>query len=470
MSDELRILLLEDVASDAELVQRALRKAGLTFQAQCVATRAGFEQALEVFKPDIVLCDYHLPSFNGGEALQIVRRAHPQVPLIIVTGALGDEAAVDLVNQGAKDYVLKSNLVRLAPAVRRAIAVEMGVRARKAAEAEVRIAEEKYRALFVAARDGIVLIDETGRIMHCNPEFERQTGRSLEQLMQTRIWELSAVDQRALAEAKFRATWDAGTGEEYDLTFAQPDGAIVPVEFRTTTLTLGDQRYLQSISRDITERALAAAAQQRAAAELRQVLEQTIAALALTLEKRDPYAAGHQQRVARLASAIATELGLPRERVQGLHFGALLHNIGTIGVPAEILNRPGKLSELQFALIKLHPQTGFEILKDISFPWPVAQLVLQHHERLDGSGYPHSLQGEQIFLEARILAVADVLTALLAHRPYRAAMSLEAALTTLAQGRGSQFDPAVVDACLRVVQPPVAPATRSDEQASGEAS
>lgn len=454
MSAALRILILEDVASDAELEERALRKAGLNFEARRVATRPDFEQALAAFQPDIVLCDYHLPSFDGSEALQIVRRTHPQVPLIIVTGALGDEAAVELVHQGAKDYVLKGNLVRLAPAVERAIAVEMGVRARKAAEQEVRIAEEKYRALFVAARDGIVLIDAEGKIDHCNPEFERQTGRSLDQLMQTRIWELRPAGQRALAEAKFRASWAAGTGEESELAFEQPGGANVPIEWRTTALTVGGRRYLQSISRDITERTLAAAAQQRAAAELRQVLEQTIAAIALTLEKRDTYAAGHQQRVAQLARAIATEMGLPPEQVQGIHFGAQLHNIGIIAVPAEILNRPGKLGDLQFGLIKRHPQTGFEILKAIPFPWPVAQMVLQHHERLDGSGYPQGLKGEQIMLAARILAVADVLQAMLAYRPYRAAMGQDEALAILAQGRGSQFDPAVVDACLRVVNHP----------------
>jgi len=190
----------------------------------------------------------------------------------------------------------------------------------------------------------------------------------------------------------------------------------------------------------------------RSAAELRRTLEQTITAIALTLEKRDAYSAGHQQRVAKLAAAIATEMGLAQQQVEGVHFGALLHNIGTVGVPAEIINRPSKLSDLQFALIKQHTQTGFEIVKDIPFPWPVAQMVLQHHERLDGSGYPQGLKGEQIILEARILAVADVLEAMVAYRPYRAAMEKDAALDALVQGRGVQFDPDVVDACLRVMR------------------
>ncbi len=190
------------------------------------------------------------------------------------------------------------------------------------------------------------------------------------------------------------------------------------------------------------------------AAELRRVLEQTITAIALTLEKRDAYSAGHQQRVAKLATAIAAGMGCTPQQVEGIHFGALLHNIGTVAVPAEIINRPDKLSELQYALVKQHTQNGFEIVKDIPFPWPVAQMVLQHHERLDGSGYPQGLKGEQIILEARILAVADVLEAMIAYRPYRAALKMDAALDMLTQGRGTQFDPAVVDACLRVIKQP----------------
>ena len=190
----------------------------------------------------------------------------------------------------------------------------------------------------------------------------------------------------------------------------------------------------------------------RSAAELRRVLEQTITAIALTLEKRDAYSAGHQQRTAKLAAAIATEMGCTQQQVEGVHFGALLHNVGTVGVPAEIINRPDKLSELQFALVKQHTQTGFEIVKDIPFPWPVAQMVLQHHERLDGSGYPQGLKDGQIILEARILAVADVLEAMTAYRPYRPAMGKDVALDALAKARGIQFDSDVVDACLRVMK------------------
>ncbi len=184
-------------------------------------------------------------------------------------------------------------------------------------------------------------------------------------------------------------------------------------------------------------------------ANLRQVLEQTIAAIALTLEKRDPYTAGHQLRVAEIATAIATEMGLPPQQVEGIHFGSLIHDIGKIAVPAEILAKPAKLSGIEYMMIQTHSEVGFDIVKDIPFPWPVAQMVYQHHERMDGSGYPRQLKGEEIMLEARILAVADVLEAMAAHRPYRAALGMEAALKELERGRGTAFDPVVVDACLR---------------------
>jgi len=234
--------------------------------------------------------------------------------------------------------------------------------------------------------------------------------------------------------------------------YAADGDAFGADETRLMQELAGDTAYGIVTLRTRAERDRAREGELQSAAKLRKVFEQTISAIALTLEKRDPYTAGHQQRVAKLATAIATEMGLPQQQIEGIYLGALLHNIGTVSVPAEILNRPGKLTELQFALIKQHTLTGFEIVKDIPFPWPVNDMVLQHHERMDGSGYPRGLADEKIMLEARIIAVADVLEALLAYRPYRPAMRLDEAFAVLEQGRATLFDPAVVDACLRVVQ------------------
>jgi putative nucleotidyltransferase with HDIG domain len=183
---------------------------------------------------------------------------------------------------------------------------------------------------------------------------------------------------------------------------------------------------------------------------LEQALEGTLKAMSLTLETRDLYMAGHQNRVAALAVAIAREMNLAWEKVEGLRMAGIVHDIGKIATPVEILAKPAQLTKTEFQLIKEHPRVGYELIKDIPFPWPVAHIVLQHHERLDGSGYPEGLAGDAILPEARILAVADVVEALCSHRPYRPALGLEKGLEEIKRGRGFRYDARVVDACLKV--------------------
>ena len=186
----------------------------------------------------------------------------------------------------------------------------------------------------------------------------------------------------------------------------------------------------------------------RAHQRLQCTLKQTVGALASTVEMKDPYTAGHQRRVARLASAIARELGLSNEMICAIRMAGLVHDIGKISVPSEILTRPSRLPVLEMNLIKRHVETGYEILQDIEFEWPIARIERQHHERMDGSGYPRGLSGDDILLEARIIAVADVVEAISSHRPYRAALGIDKALEELSQNRGTLYDPEVVDACL----------------------
>ncbi len=200
------------------------------------------------------------------------------------------------------------------------------------------------------------------------------------------------------------------------------------------------------------ERRQAALEQQAAERALSVALESAIAAMAATVEMRDPYTAGHQKRAGELAGAIAAEMGLPEERVHGVRLAGTVHDLGKISVPSEVLNKPGRLNDLEMNLIKLHARAGHDILKDIRFPWPIARIVLEHHERLDGSGYPQGLKGDEILLDSRILAVADVVEAMASHRPYRAGLGLQAALKEIADKRGEGFEPAAVDACLRLFQ------------------
>ncbi len=182
--------------------------------------------------------------------------------------------------------------------------------------------------------------------------------------------------------------------------------------------------------------------------QLSQALESTIEAMSRTMEWRDPYTAGHQRRVADIAVSIGRHMGLDEARLSGIHLGCMVHDVGKVAIPAEILTKPGKLNALEMQMVRQHPETGYEILKDIPFFWPIALMVYQHHERLDGSGYPQNLKSDQIILEAKILAVADTVEAMASHRPYRPAIGLEAALQAIQAGRATLFDASVVDACL----------------------
>jgi putative nucleotidyltransferase with HDIG domain len=184
--------------------------------------------------------------------------------------------------------------------------------------------------------------------------------------------------------------------------------------------------------------------------QLEKALEGTFKAMSLTLEMRDPYMAGHQHRVASLAVAIAQEMNLSWEKAEGLRLAGIIHDIGKIAAPTEILTKPTRLTKTEFQLLKDHPRIGYDIVKDIAFPWPVAHIILQHHERLDGSGYPEGLVGDAILPEARILAVADVVEAVCALRPYRPALGLEKGLEEIRKGRGIRYDTRVVDACIKL--------------------
>jgi HD-GYP domain-containing protein (c-di-GMP phosphodiesterase class II) len=236
----------------------------------------------------------------------------------------------------------------------------------------------------------------------------------------------------------------------FELTAQRRDGTEFPVELSLSAMNVNGEWHATGIIRDITERKEAETERLAGAKRLEQSLLQTIEAIGALVEARDPYTAGHQRRVAVLARAIAQEMGLSDDKIYGLYWAATIHDLGKISIPAEILSKPSKLRPIEFELIKTHAQNGYDIIKDAQFPWPLAQMVLQHHERLDGSGYPQALSGDQILIEAKILAVADVVEAMSSHRPYRPSLGLDAALEEIAAQRGVLYDPAVVDCCLKL--------------------
>jgi HD-GYP domain-containing protein (c-di-GMP phosphodiesterase class II) len=213
---------------------------------------------------------------------------------------------------------------------------------------------------------------------------------------------------------------------------------------------LGNRPVVLGVLQDITERRIQEERVKEYLNRLERSIMSTVQAISHMVDLRDPYTSGHERRVGELAAAIGTELGMTEHQVTGLRVAGGVHDVGKIAVPAEILSKPTRLSAAEFAIVKTHAQQGYEILKDIDFPWPVAETVWQHHERLDGSGYPRGLRGDEISLEARIMAVADVVESMSTHRPYRPALGVEAAIAELESHSGSLFDPVVVAACVRL--------------------
>ena len=262
----------------------------------------------------------------------------------------------------------------------------------------------------------------------------------------TGFWQMEEKALEVIEALRERGSW---IGE---LVAKKKDGSLFDVQLSASMITdkVGKPICMMGSFVDITERKKAQEKLQRSLKKLRRALGATIQAMALTVEMRDAYTAGHQRRVTDLARAIATEMQLSEHHIDGIRMAGTIHDIGKIGVPAEILNKPIRLTDIEFNLIKIHPLVGYNILKQIKFPWPVAKMILQHHERMNGSGYPHGLSGDVILLQARILGVADVVEAMASRRPYRPALGIDKALEEISQNRSVLYDPEVVDTCLKL--------------------
>jgi HD-GYP domain-containing protein (c-di-GMP phosphodiesterase class II) len=224
----------------------------------------------------------------------------------------------------------------------------------------------------------------------------------------------------------------------------------VSINSRAIRDSAGKTLYYEGTIEDITARKTADENLKQNAEKLRNALVGTIKALSLTVEARDPYTSGHERRVSQLARAIAQDMVLPNDTIDNIRMAGIIHDIGKISVPAEILSKPSKLTDAEFSLIKAHSQSGYDILKDAELPHPIAEIVLQHHERLNGSGYPQGLENKQILLESKIIAVADVTEAMASHRPYRPALGISAALEEIEKNKGILYDKKVVEVCSRL--------------------
>lgn len=579
----LRALMIDDSEDDVLLTIRELKKGGYNPVYERIDTAADMKKVLREKQWDIILCDYNMPTFNAPAAIAISKEANLDIPLIVISGTIGEETALECMRNGAHDYFMKGKLSLLCVAIARELEDARIRNKQKQAEQELRQSEEKYRTILENIEDGYYEVDLSGRFTFFNESMRKTLGYSSEELMGMNYrkftdekyakklfhtfnkvfntgepskefdWQLLRKDgtrryievsvslvkdasgnpagfrgisrditERKNAEnlireseAKYRNIFEnamegiyqvtlgghivtvnkafarmagyaspqelidsikdvstelyfrpedrnrfleiiaeKGSVEGFEVEFIKKDGSVfwVILNARTVTDEQGHTLYNEGLAEDITLRKKAEKQLQHSLESLKRATNTTIQVLVSALESKDPYTAGHQAKSANLACAIAKEMGLDKEIIEGIRMAGIIHDIGKISVPAEILTKPSKLTDIEFLLVKEHAQSGYEMLKDVESPWPLAQIVYQHHERMDGSGYPRKLKGEEIILEARILSVADVVEAMASHRPYRASLGIEAALAEIEKNRGILYDSVVADACLRLFQ------------------
>jgi PAS domain S-box-containing protein len=580
-SQSLRVLMVEDSEDDVLLIIRELKKGGYNPSYERVENAVAMKKALEEKQWDVILCDYKLSIFNAPSAIAVLKEVKIDIPIIIVSGAIGEDMAVECMHSGARDYIMKDNLSRLCPAIAREVK-EMVMRNKQMhTEDKLRSEERMFRVLAEHSSDITLLLNLEGIVIYINPAVERILGfkpeerigasgfdlvhpddiklladafntlsrdtnspviqgeihlrhkdgnwRTLEamgsNLVNNNIVEAIIVNYRDItgrkqmeqrlqeSEKYFKEITENSsdiiiiTDKNGDIkygsrsverftgykpeeifgrsafAFIHPDDveramadygkailavdSAIPNAFRIVHKD-GSERYFEGLGknlldnpvvagfimnvRDVTERKQTEEKLLLTLDSLRKAVGTTIQVLVTALEARDPYTAGHQSRVADLARAIATEMELPQDKIEGIRMAGSIHDIGKLSIPAEILSKPTPLTNIEFSLIKEHSRIGYEMLKDVESPWPLAQIVYQHHERMNGSGYPRNLKGDEIIIEARIMAVADVVEAMASHRPYRPGLGIEAALEEIEKNKGILYDDAVVDACLKLFQ------------------
>jgi PAS domain S-box-containing protein len=322
---------------------------------------------------------------------------------------------------------------------------------RRRAERELADSEQRFRGLVEQAITGIYIVQD-GKLAYVNPRIAQILGYdSAEELIGKETLTLTAEkDRSSLAESMRRRLEGEIPSASFELSAYRKDGSTIEVGVHGTRATYGGRPAIIGLMQDISEKKRSEEQIKRYVQQLRTAFMQTVELAMSMSEMRDPYTAGHERRVAEIAVAIGAELGFDAPRQEGLRVAGYLHDVGKITVPTEILAKPGKLTEIEFQLIRGHAQAGYDVLKNVEFPWPVAQVALQHHERIDGSGYPLGLKGDVMLLESRIMAVADVVEAMSSHRPYRPGLGIDKALAEIERGLGTAYDADVADACLRL--------------------
>jgi len=437
-SEKITILIIEDNPGDVRLIKEALAEGnGGAYNLKYADSLSDGLKKISEEDFDIVLLDLGLPDSTGLETITSFSEKNKDIPLIILTVTADLDVAKRALGIGAQDYLVKAQFdgASLSRSIRYAIE-------RKKNEVELRKSESKYRSLFEDSIDGIYITTRRGKYVDVNTALVKMLGyKSKDELMSIDI-------KKELYISEDERPGPDKRNKIFEERLRKKDGSIMDAEISSKVISdNGKPKYYQGIVRDITERKQAEAERKENLSKIKRTFEQTITTLGNLIELKDPYTSGHQKKVAVISIAIAQNLGLSKEAVEAVCTASLIHDIGKISIPQSILSKPSKFTDIEMDMIKTHPKTGYDIVKEIDFPQAVAEMILQHHERINGSGYPSKLKGDDIMLEAKIIAVADVFEAMTSHRPYRAALSLEVSIDELIKNKGTLYDPGVVD-CL----------------------
>jgi len=418
--------------------------------------------------PDAILLDVNMPEMNGFETCRRLmsdeRTKH--IPAIMITAIKTDQQrrskGLDI---GANAFLAKPidedelfSQLQVALRIKKAEdalreerkSLERTVQERTAA---LRQSEEKYREIIENMQEGYHEVDIKGNFTFFNESMCKIMGYEREELLGMNNRQYADEENTRKVYQVYNRVYQTGeSAKNFEWQIIRKDGDRRDIDVSISLIkdTDGHPTGFRGIVRDITDRKRAEEKLKNTLESLRKAVNTTIQVMVSAVETRDPYTAGHQMRSTDLARAIAVEMGIQQEKIDGICMAGSIHDIGKLSIPAEILSKPTELSEIEYLLIKEHSLRGYEILKDVESPWPLAEIVLQHHERLDGSGYPRGLKGEEILMEARILAVADVVESMASHRPYRAGLGIDTSLEEIEKNRGILYDEAVVDTCLRL--------------------
>lgn len=420
-----KILIVEDERIIAEDIKNSL----LVYHYEVINIVSRGAEAIEqakLLKPEMILMDIKIEGAMDGIETAAIITKEMNIPIVYLT-ANADESTL----QRAKDTKPYGYIVKPFEEVDLNATLEIAF-AKYESDQVLLKSQKRFEKLIEENTDGIAVINKANIIIFVNAAYENLFGKTKNELI-GKEFELPLNDSNS-----------------FDFDFTNQLGQRT-AEVRKTEIEWEDETAFLVTLRDVTERKKALWELEKSSRKMQKLMENIVNGLVSAIEMRDPYTAGHQRKVAELACAIGRKMELSEHRIQGLRIASLVHDIGKIQIPAGILSKPGKLDDIEFEIIKSHPQAGYEILKSIDFPWPIAKTVLQHHVRKQGKSYPVNQNYNDIILEARILSVADVVEAMSSHRPYRPALGMGKALEEIRNNSGTIYDKDVVDACLSVI-------------------